>query len=355
MQHTATASIRIANAKPTANARRQATRAARPTAASSASAALKASAFLPSSAGLKAQSLVASKTAVPASRRPLKVSALTIQEEVVFIDTPTGPMHALVLRPTAPGNYPGLVFYSEIFQVTGPIRRSAAMMACHGFVVVVPDIYHEEEAAGSSLPYDGPGADRGNHLKVTKPMDAYDSDADAAMRYLMYHPACTGKVGVMGFCIGGHLAYRAALHPEVRAAAVWYPTDIHKGSPDHVMRRPAPNGGFMGSTCNTCHRTPEFAAKGTELLMIFGRQDPHIDAWGRKRIRQALMDADVCFSWHEYNGQHAFMRDEGYRYDAELAIECYQKAIALFRRKLNEGDLPVPSGQYVTAAVESRH
>ena len=52
----------------------------------------------------------------------------------------------------------------------------------------------------------------------------------------------------MGFCIGGHLAYRAALHPEVRAAAVWYPTDIHKGSPDNVMRRPAPNGGFMGST-----------------------------------------------------------------------------------------------------------
>ena len=51
-------------------------------------------------------------------------------------------------------------------QVTGPIRRSAAMMACHGFVVVVPDIYHENEAAGSYLPYDGPGADRGNHLKV---------------------------------------------------------------------------------------------------------------------------------------------------------------------------------------------
>jgi carboxymethylenebutenolidase len=45
--------------------------------------------------------------------------------------------------------------------------------------------------------------------------------------------------------------------------------------------------------------------------MIFGRQDPHIDRLGRKRIHNALMEADVSFSWHEFNGQHAFMRDEG--------------------------------------------
>jgi hypothetical protein len=45
--------------------------------------------------------------------------------------------------------------------------------------------------------------------------------------------------------------------------------------------------------------------------MIWGRQDPHIDRLGRKRILNAMMEADVTFSWHEYNGQHAFMRDEG--------------------------------------------
>jgi len=286
----------------------------------------------------------------------MRVRALTIEEEVVVLHTPTGPMHTLVLKPTAPGRYPAILFYSEIFQVTGPIRRSAAMLACHGFVVAVPDIYHEQEAPGSCLEYDGPGADRGNALKVGKPMDAFDTDAATAIDYLQRHPCSTGKVGTAGFCIGGHLAFRAALHPAVLAAAVWYPTDIHKGSPDSVRRRAAPGGGSMGSTDNTLIRIPEFAASGTELLMIFGRQDPHIDRLGRKRIHNALMEADVSFSWHEFNGQHAFMRDEGYRYDGELAMECYSKAVSLFRRKLNEGDVPVPVTAHAGAArVESRH
>lgn len=62
---------------------------------------------------------------------------------------------------------------------------------------------------------------------------------------------------------------------------------------------------------NTLLRVRELKAKGTEMLMIWGRQDPHIDRLGRKRILNAMMEADVTFSWHEYNGQHAFMRDEG--------------------------------------------
>ena len=66
--------------------------------------------------------------------------ALTIEEEVVVLHTPTGPMHTLVLKPTAPGRYPAILFYSEIFQVTGPIRRSAAMLACHGCAPSFPPL-----------------------------------------------------------------------------------------------------------------------------------------------------------------------------------------------------------------------
>ena len=78
------------------------------------------------------------------------------------IPTPTGPMRTYLFRPAAGGRYPGLVLYSEIFQVTGPIRRAAAMLASHGFVVAVPEIYHELEPAGTVLPYDEAGAERGN-------------------------------------------------------------------------------------------------------------------------------------------------------------------------------------------------
>jgi len=310
-----------------------------------------------------------------------KVRALTIEEEVVTINTPTGPMHTLVLKPTKPGKYPGILFYSEIFQVTNPIKRSAAIMACHGFVVAVPDIYHEYEAPGAALAYDGSGADRGNDLKTTKDMSAYDSDAVAAIQFLNRHPNSTGRVGVMGFCIGGHLAFRAALQKEVLAAAIWYPTDIHKGSPGFGTGAPAASIGAympgqlnlsgvssffggppiaqqpmsMGSTDDTLARVAEFAEQGTELMLLWGQQDPHIPREGRVRILNALMDHHVTFTWHEHNGQHAFMRDEGPRYDAELAFECYTKAINLFRRKLNEGDTPVPSNLIGTGTLESKH
>src|SRR6266496_4432929 len=110
---------------------------------------------------------------------------MTIKEpEYVDLATPSGPMRTAVFRPTAPGRYPGLLLYSEIFQITAPIRRTAALLAGHGFVVAIPEIYHEFEPAGTVLAYDQAGADRGNALKTTKELSAYDADARAVLAHL---------------------------------------------------------------------------------------------------------------------------------------------------------------------------
>ena len=103
---------------------------------------------------------------------------MTIRDnEFADVSTPTGPMRTYVIRPTAPSRYPGVLLYSEIFQITGPIRRTAAMLASHGFVVAAHEIYHELEPAGAVLAYDQAGADRGNANKIAKQISAYDSDA----------------------------------------------------------------------------------------------------------------------------------------------------------------------------------
>ena len=60
-----------------------------------------------------------------------------------------------------------------------------------------------------------------------------------------------------------------------------------------------------------------------EMLMIWGRQDPHISGEGRRLIYDAMTAADASFTWHEFNGEHAFMRDEGHRYDPALAHIVY--------------------------------
>ena len=247
---------------------------------------------------------------------------MTIQEESVDIATPTGLMRTQVFRPAAGGKYPGVLLFSEIFQITGPIRRTAALLAGHGYLVAAPEIYHEFEPAGTVLPYDQAGADRGNELKIAKEISAYDSDARAALDFLKSRNDCTGRLGATGICIGGHLAFRAAMNRDVLAAACFYATDIHKGSLGKGMKD------------NSLERASEI--KG-ELLHIWGRQDPHVPLEGRNLIKARLEEVGATYQWFELNGQHAFLRDEGARYDPALAYQCYGLVFELFHRRLSEG------------------
>src|SRR5580692_7946567 len=149
-------------------------------------------------------------------------TVIVISDEFVTLDTPTGPMRTHIVRPAAPGRYPGIVFYSEIFQITAPIRRTAAFFTGHGYIVAMPEIYHEFEPAGTVFAYDQAGSYRGNVLTTTKKLSSYDADARAALDHLAARQDCTGKLGALGICIGGHLAYRAALNPDVRATVCFY-------------------------------------------------------------------------------------------------------------------------------------
>ncbi len=257
--------------------------------------------------------------------------------EVADISTLTGDMRAHIFRPAAPGKYPAVLMYSEIFQITGPIRRTAAMLAGHGFIVACPEIYHELEAAGTVLAYDTDGTARGNAHKITKEIVAYDSDARAVLDYLKSRDDCTGKLGVMGICIGGHLAFRAAMNTDVLATACFYATDIHKKSLG------------LGQNDNSLERAGEI--KG-ELLHIWGRQDPHIPLEGRNLVKARLEQVGAKYTWHEVNAQHAFMRDEGPRYDPAIAFQCWGMVLELFHRRLGWGDLDMETDG---KPAESRH
>jgi carboxymethylenebutenolidase len=241
------------------------------------------------------------------------------EEEVVAISTPAGPMQTHVFRPAAEGRFPGILFYSEIFQLTGPIRRMSAFLAGHGFVVAVPEIYHELEPAGSVIGYDPEGSARGNAHKTAKELSSYDADARATLDFLRAHPACTGKLGTMGVCIGGHLSFRAALNPDVLAAACFYATDMHI------------RGLGKGMNDDSLLRAGEI--KG-ELQMIWGRQDPHVPLEGRNTVRARLEEVGANYQWLEFNAAHAFMRDEGPRFDPSLWRHCFNLVIELFHQRL---------------------
>ena len=242
-------------------------------------------------------------------------------DEIEDLVTPSGPMRVHLFRPAVPGRFPGVLLFSEIYQVTDPIRRLAAMVAGQGYLVGVPEVYHEYEPPGTVLRYDPTGTDRGNLLKTTKPVSAFDADATVALAFLRRHAASNGRLATLGLCLGGHLAYRAALDPFVDAAALFYPTDMHSG----------PLG--AGKADDSLARAGELKA---EALFVFGRQDPHVPFAGRQAIRERLEEVGARYEWHEVNAAHAFLRDEGPRYDPALFLQAVQWALALFQRTLRE-------------------
>ncbi len=249
---------------------------------------------------------------------------MLIQSYIADLKTSTGVMRTYIHRPADNKSgdtkkVPAILFYSEIFQQTGPIERAARFMAGQGYAVLVPEVFHELNPIGTILGYDDAGRDKGNADKAAKDVQGYDTDNRAMIEWLSTQDWYSGNVGAMGFCIGGHLAFRAALQPEVKATACFYATDLHTNVIPNKTNQ---------------HSMERLADIKGELMMIWGKQDNHIPAAGRVLVNQKLAEANLNFTWHEFNGQHAFMRDEGERYDPQLAMNGYLLATQMFGRTL---------------------
>ncbi|KAF2274479.1 alpha/beta-hydrolase [Westerdykella ornata] len=251
---------------------------------------------------------------------------MLIKESHTDVSTQAGgTMRIFLFHPIIPGypkaKFPGVVVFSEIYQVTGPVSRFARQIASQGYIVAAPSSYHEFTSP-SPLAYDVPGTDAGNQWKITKELAAYDEDATLSIDTLLSLPTCNGRVGTTGMCLGGHLAYRCAMDPRISAAVCYFATDIHsstlgKGKSDDSLRR---TGDIKG-----------------EVVMIFGKNDTHVPPEGRDLIRRTMHEAGVNFSWYEIAGaQHAFIRDElsKGRYDAAISGVCFEMLKELFNRTL---------------------
>lgn len=243
---------------------------------------------------------------------------MKITAEHVDLLTPDGGhIRTFLAAPQSNNKYPGILFYSDIFQLTGPMLRSCARLAGYGFVVAAPEIYRRIESPGMVIPFDDAGRERGLEDARNTPVAHFDADCRTVLDYLHVHPAvASGQIGAAGFCIGGHLAFRAALQPDVRATVCFYGTGIHNGALG------------QDSDAGSLQRAAEIRG---ELLMVWGALDPHIPEEGRKRIEEALREAGTNFSQRLYQAEHAFMRDEGGRYDPEATDEAFSEMIRLYR------------------------
>jgi carboxymethylenebutenolidase len=233
-----------------------------------------------------------------------------------YVDVPVGAlrMRTFVVAPRTPGPHPGIVFYSDIFQLTEPTLRWCTRLASYGFVVAAPEIYHRLEPAGTVLAFDDEGKARGQRDADLTPVADFDADAAAALDWLAQRTD-GAPLGAAGHCTGGHLAFRAAFDARVRATVCWYPTGLHDGR--------------LGADADAGSLARAHEIRGP-LLLIFGTGDPHTPRAEREVIRRGLEGTDT--TWVEYDAEHAFGRDVGPRFDPAVTDEAFARTVDHFRR-----------------------
>jgi carboxymethylenebutenolidase len=228
-----------------------------------------------------------------------------------------GVMRTFVAAPKADGRYPGIWCYSDIFQLTPPLLRFCVRLAGYGFVAAAPEIYCRIEPPGSAIAFDDAGRTRGQQDAAKMPVAHFDQDCRAGLDWLARHPqVAAGKIGVTGFCIGGHLAFRAAFQPDVRVTVCYYGTGIHDGK--------------LGADADAGSLSRAKEIRGS-LMMIFGTRDPHVPNAGREKIDLALRNSGIRYHTLLYPAEHAFTRDEGPRFDPEATDQSFAEMIRAYR------------------------
>ena len=234
-----------------------------------------------------------------------RVRAVKLREEEVRVPAPDGEIRAVVIAPVddaARGQ--GVLLYTDIFQLTESTLRTARRLASSGFVVCVPEIYPHGELAGVALEFDDAGKRRARRARPRRPSRSSTPTGSPCSTTSPPAPDVDGLCAV-GFCIGGHLAFRAAFDPRVAATVCFYPTGLSDGA----LGADADAGSLAAA-----------GDIGGRLMIVFGSRDPHVPAPARAEVVQALYAAGLTdLELHVFaGGEHAFMRDVGARYDPEL-------------------------------------
>jgi carboxymethylenebutenolidase len=151
------------------------------------------------------------------------VTAIGARSERIRI--PAGELEAHVAIPAA-GSGPGIVLLHEIFGINDYVRDCAQRLAELGYVVLAPDLFWRTQP-GLELNHDEAGLQAGMDAMSKLDVPAAVADAVAALELLRALPEVTdGRAGVLGFCLGGTLAYQVAVNGDPQVAVVYYGSAI---------------------------------------------------------------------------------------------------------------------------------
>ncbi len=209
---------------------------------------------------------------------------------------------AFVVWPPGKGPAPSVVVVHEWWGLNGQIREIARKLGRQGYVAIVPDLYHGKVADE---------AERAHELSRALDEEEALEDLAAAVTWLRAQPrSAKGKIGVVGFCMGGSLSQSLALaSPEISAAVMFY------GRPETDPAR--------------------LATLRAPLQGHFGAEDDGIDVKRVEQMNAALGRIGKRAEVYVYPGAgHAFMHEGRPSYHPDAARQAWARTLAFLQKLL---------------------
>ncbi|MFM2042349.1 MAG: hypothetical protein RLY86_925 [Pseudomonadota bacterium] len=209
----------------------------------------------------------------------------------------------------ATGSGPGIMVIQEIFGVNDVMRGLCDSLAAQGYVALCPDLFWRQE----------PGIQISDKTEEhwAKAFQLYQGfnetkgveDLIATLAYLRAHPAVTGKVGSIGYCLGGKLAYLMATRSDANANVSYYGVGIDKA-------------------------LDEASAITNPLMMHLAGKDKFVPAEAQAQITAKFTDNPLV-TVHAYPDQdHAFARTDGVHWDPVAAKAANDRTAAFLAEYL---------------------
>jgi carboxymethylenebutenolidase len=224
------------------------------------------------------------------------------------VDTPDGSFQAYVARPaTVPAA--SIIVIQEIFGVNADLRQTCDELAAQGYVAVSPDLFWRMQPGVDLSDRTEAEWKKGMALYTAFDIETGVADIEATMKAAQGLPGASGKIGLMGYCLGGLMTFITASRHGADAAVVYY-------------------GG------NTELHLAEAKTLSTPLMMHLGEEDEYISKDAQEKIKAALQDLPDVHIFSYPGRSHAFARHRGAHYDAAAATLANGRTAEFFNLHL---------------------
>ena len=231
-----------------------------------------------------------------------------MSSQTLSIKTPDGDFSAYVARPAA-AKAPAIVVIQEIFGVNAVMRQIADDLAAEGYIAICPDLFWRIEPGIDITDQSQAEWAKAFSLYTAFNVDKGIEDIAATLKAIRSDPGCNGKVGAVGYCLGGLLSYLTAARTDIDAAVSYYGVGID-GKLDEAAKITAP------------------------MLLHVAEKDQFVPAPAQAAMAKVLINGPRL-GLHIYPGcDHAFARTGGEHYDAAAAKLANDRTAAFFTNTL---------------------